>query len=102
VHYDRDAALLAFFNSSGQHAPAGTSINVSGYYAYLTWYLTGESRAASYKQYSKDPERPGTFGQIRILNPVSAGGWGAWELAARFSAIKLGQCAAVFCAVQPA
>jgi phosphate-selective porin OprO and OprP len=96
MRYDRDAALLAFFNSGGRHAPGGTSINFSGYYAYVTWYLTGESRAASYKQYSKDPERPGTFGQIKILNPVSAGGWGAWELAARFTEINLNDGSILF------
>jgi phosphate-selective porin OprO/OprP len=96
MHYDRDAALLAFFNNGGQHAPGGTSINFSGYYAYVTWYLTGESRAASYKQYGKDPERPGTFGQTKILNPVSAGGLGAWELAARFSAINLNDGSVLF------
>lgn len=89
MHYDRDAALLAFFNSGGRHAAGDTSINFSGYYAFVTWYLTGESRADSYKKYSNDPERPGTFGQIKILNPVSAGGWGAWELAARISEINL-------------
>jgi phosphate-selective porin OprO/OprP len=96
MHYDRDAALLAFFNNGGQHAPGGTSINFSGYYAYVTWYLTGESRAASYKQYGKDSERPGTFGQTKILNPVSAGGLGAWELAARFSAINLNDGSVLF------
>ncbi|HET6376587.1 MAG TPA: porin [Methylocella sp.] len=84
MHYDRDAALITYF-----HAPGGTSINFSGWYAYATWYLTGESRAAAYVTYEKNPERPGTFGQIKILNPLSAGGWGAWELAARISAINL-------------
>lgn len=96
MHYTRDAALLAFFNSGGRHAPGGTSINFDGFYVYATWYLTGESRAAAYKVYSKDPERPGTFGQIKILNPVSAGGWGAWELAARVSEINLNDGGVLF------
>jgi phosphate-selective porin OprO and OprP len=43
--------------------------------------IPGDAKAANTKKYSNDPERPGTFGQIKILNPVSAGGWGAWELA---------------------
>lgn len=96
MHYDRDAALLAFFNTGGRHAPGGTSINFDGFYVYATWYLTGESRAASYKQYTKDPERPGTFGQIKILHPWSAGGWGAWELAARVSEINLNDGSVLF------
>jgi phosphate-selective porin OprO/OprP len=32
---------------------------------------------------------PATFGQIDIKNPLSRGGIGAWELAARLSAINL-------------
>ena len=38
MHYDRNAALIAFFNTGGSHAPGGTSVNFSGYYAYVTWY----------------------------------------------------------------
>ena len=67
-------------------APRSTS---AAYYAYVTWYLTGESRAAAYKTYPEEYAAPSTFGQIKILNPVSAGGWGAWELAARLSEINL-------------
>ena len=96
AHYDRNPSLLAFFNTGGSHAPGGTSINFDGFYAYATWYLTGESRAASYEKYSDDPERPGTFGQIKILNPVSAGGWGAWEVAARISEINLNDGSVLF------
>jgi phosphate-selective porin OprO and OprP len=89
MHYDRNPALLTFFNTGGRNAPGGTSINFSGYYVYATWYLTGESRAEAYKSYPEDFNQPATFGQIKILNPVRAGGWGAWELAARFSSINL-------------
>ena len=89
MHYDRNSALIAFFNTGGSHAPGGTSVNFSGYYAYVIWYLTGELRAAAYKTYPEEYAAPSTFGQIKILNPVSAGGWGAWELAARLSEINL-------------
>ena len=75
AHYNRDPALIEFLR-----APGASSLNFSGYYAYATWYLTGESRAASYRT---DYRRPGTFDQIKILHPFSAGGTGAWELAAR-------------------
>ena len=84
VHYNRDAALINFFR-----APGDTSINFNAFYVYATWYLTGESRAEAYKTYPKEFNTPANFGQIKILNPVSAGGWGAWELAARVSQINL-------------
>ena len=81
AHYNRDAALIEFLR-----APGASSLNFSGYYAYATWYLTGESRAASYRT---DYRRPGTFDQIKILRPLSAGGTGAWELAVRISELNL-------------
>ena len=96
AHYDRNPSLLAFFNTGGSHAPGGTSINFSGYYVYATWYLTGESRAAAYKTYPEEYAAPSTFGQIKILNPVRAGGWGAWELAARLSEINLNDGGVLF------
>ena len=89
MHYDRNPALLTFFNSFGNHAPGGTSINFNGYYVYATWYLTGESRAEAYITYPEEINQPAEWRQIKILNPVRAGGWGAWELAARFSEINL-------------
>jgi phosphate-selective porin OprO and OprP len=84
IHYDRNPGIIFW-----QRAPGGSSINFNGFYAYATWYLTGESRAEAYKTYPEEYAAPGTFGQIKILNPVSAGGWGAWELAARVSEINL-------------
>jgi phosphate-selective porin OprO/OprP len=96
MHYDRDAGLLAFFNSGGRHAPGGTSLNFSGYYVYATWYLTGESRAQAYLIYPNDFNNPGGFGQIKILRPVGAGGYGAWELAARLDEINLNDGGVLF------
>jgi phosphate-selective porin OprO and OprP len=84
MHYDRNPAIIFW-----QHAPGGSTINFDGFYAYVTWYLTGESRAEAYQSYPEDFNTPGTFRQIKILNPVSAGGWGAWEVAARVSEINL-------------
>jgi len=90
MHYDRSASLIETL-----HAPGGTSVNFSGYYVYATWYLTGESRADQFRTYPNRylaPEEfyvPSTFGQIKILNPFSAGGPGAWEAAARLSEINL-------------
>jgi phosphate-selective porin OprO/OprP len=84
THYDRSAALIKELG-----APGGTSVNFSGYYVYATWYLTGESRAQAYRPYPGTYNFPGTFEQIPILHPVSAGGTGAWEAAARLSEINL-------------
>jgi phosphate-selective porin OprO/OprP len=87
AHYDRRGGSLALANAAGIYAPGGASLDFNGYYVYGTWYLTGESRAAAYSLTS--PNNPATFGQIKILKPLSAGGWGAWELAARYSSINL-------------
>ena len=86
VHYDRNASAILMANAAGNYAPGGTKLDFNGYYVYGTWYLTGESRAAAYQLSGFNPA---TFGQIDIKNRLSAGGIGAWELAARFSAINL-------------
>lgn len=82
--YNRTPWLIAAFG-----APGGATLDFSGYYVYATWYLTGESRAASYLTYPKEFNTPATFGQINILNPLSKGGTGAFEVAARLSEINL-------------
>ena len=81
ARYNRDPVLIELLR-----APGSSVLDFSGYYVYATWYLTGESRAASYRT---DYRRPGTFDQIEINSPLSAGGTGAWELAARFSELNL-------------
>lgn len=88
AHYNRDAGALLFAraNGAGINSVGGTSLNFNGFYVNGTWYLTGESRAEAYRV---DDLNPATFGQIKILNPLSAGGIGAWELAARFSELNL-------------
>jgi phosphate-selective porin OprO/OprP len=90
LHYNRDAGRLAFFNAFGNHAPGDTSLNFQGFYVYATWYLTGESRAEQYRGYEEfnTPGNP-NVAQIKILHPWSAGGWGAWELAARVDELNL-------------
>ncbi|QGM45622.1 OprO/OprP family phosphate-selective porin [Methylocystis heyeri] len=86
ARFDRDNLAILTANAAGNYAPGGSRVDFNGYYVYGTWYLTGESRAAAYQV---DGLNPATFGQIKINNPLSAGGWGAWELAARTSAINL-------------
>jgi phosphate-selective porin OprO and OprP len=54
-----------------------------GYYAYVSYFLTGESR-------SYDPAT-GAFGRISPSRPFvpGTGGWGGWELAMRYSFVDL-------------
>jgi phosphate-selective porin OprO/OprP len=86
AHYNRNSSALAFANAHGVFAPGGTSLNFGGYYVYATWYFTGESRAEAYQT---DELNPAIFHQIKILNPLSTGGIGAWEIGARFSEFNL-------------
>ncbi len=61
--------------------PAGDSAFTSGF-VNAGWFITGESRA--YKSSS------GTFARTSPDNPVSAGGTGAWEVAARYDHADMG------------
>ena len=85
-HYSRDPGAILEASTVGYYAPGGSTYEASGYYVYGTWYLTGESRAAAYRIKALNPAN---FGQIRILNPLSQGGYGAWELALRYSELNL-------------
>jgi phosphate-selective porin OprO and OprP len=92
MHYNRDPGIIFWQNQirGGTHPPGDASINFDGFYVYATWYLTGESRAEQYRGYEEfNAPGNGNVAQIKILNPWSAGGWGAWELAARVSEINL-------------
>lgn len=86
AHYDRDAGALQRANLAGVYAPGGSSLTFGGFYAFGSWFLTGESRAASY---SVKDSTGSNFRQIPIKHPLSAGGWGAVELLARYSSVDL-------------
>jgi phosphate-selective porin OprO/OprP len=53
----------------------------SGWYAYASWMLTGETRPY-------DPQS-GSFGRLKPRKPAGQGGIGAWEVAARYSTLDL-------------
>lgn len=55
--------------------------NFQGGYVFGSYFLTGESRNYDHKL--------GAFGRITPLQRFGGGGWGAWELIARFSWIDL-------------
>ncbi len=57
----------------------GSNLNFDGWYAEAAYFLTGESR--DYKK--------GKFGGISPNSVVGEGGFGAWQLAARYSVINL-------------
>jgi phosphate-selective porin OprO/OprP len=52
-----------------------------GYHISASWALTGEMR--SYRK------RSGSFDPLPVAKSVNQGGWGAWELAARYSSLDL-------------
>ena len=60
----------------------GGNLEFDSYYIYASYFLTGESRP--YKNAS------GVFDRVKPLKNFEWGkGWGAWEVAARYSAIDL-------------
>jgi phosphate-selective porin OprO/OprP len=83
-HRNMDNVLQA--RASGLFAPGGSSHHFSGYYVYGQYWLTGEERAAAYDVKDKNGAN---FGEIKIKKPVSEGGFGAFALVARYSALDL-------------
>jgi len=53
----------------------------NGFYVYASWFVTGESRPYRIRQ--------GAFGRVRPNHNLGLDGWGALELAARFSQLDL-------------
>lgn len=83
------AAIYGPFSIQGEYIlteldrDQGGTLGFDGYYAYGSWFLTGESR-----NYRADK---GVFDALLPLRPFNPwlGGWGAWELAARYSSLDL-------------
>ena len=83
------AVVYGPFSVQGEYVRAdvdreiGEDLDFDGYYVYGSWFLTGESR-----NYKADK------GVVDIIQPDKpfkprSGGWGAWEIAARFSSLDL-------------
>jgi phosphate-selective porin OprO/OprP len=62
-------------------SPASGEPEFTGYHITGSWILTGEMRDYRY--------RSGIFGPVPVARSVYQGGWGAWELGARYSSIDL-------------
>lgn len=81
-------ALQAARLAAGQGLASSASFD--GWYVQVQYFLTGETRITAYTDIDHNLNTPYTFStQPKILNPVSKGGYGAWEVAARWSAINL-------------
>jgi phosphate-selective porin OprO and OprP len=71
----------------------GDDIDLYGGYAEVSWFLTGESRPYDRAKGVFDRLKPYTnFWLVRGRDGVDAG-WGAWQLAARWSAVDLSDAA---------
>jgi phosphate-selective porin OprO/OprP len=94
--FDADRAMLFNFEVSARRGPvwlAGeynanrvSAVDLgdpsfSGYHITASWIATGEMRPYN--------RRSGTLGRVPIAKPVDRGGFGAWELSARWSDIDL-------------
>jgi phosphate-selective porin OprO/OprP len=80
--YDRFFAQGGWFRYEVERRIAMPSPKFTGWYAFLTYSLTGE-------QHPYDPATA-SFRNIRPAKPLGTpGGWGAWEATARYSNIDL-------------
>jgi len=82
------AAVLGPWSLQGEYMHASvnrsvglSTVDLSGWYAYASWFLTGESRA--YHASS------GTFGRVHPATIAGIDGLGAWELGIRVSQLDL-------------
>jgi phosphate-selective porin OprO/OprP len=73
--------LMAEYFMTDPDAPASGNPRFYGYDVTASWALTGEVRP-----YHK---RNGMFGTLPVAESVRTGGWGAWEVATRWSYIDL-------------
>jgi phosphate-selective porin OprO/OprP len=73
--------LLGEYVYNDVNAPDQGNPNFTGYFVAGTWALTGEMRTYNH--------RSGTFSPLPVAQSVYQGGWGAWEVGARWSNVDL-------------
>ncbi len=85
--FETAGAYAGFYGQGGwfkfdlERRTAVPNPSFDGWYAVLTYSLTGE-------EHPYDPATA-SFRNLRPANPFGSGGWGAWELKARYSDIDL-------------
>ena len=67
-------------------SPGNSRYVATGGYVQGEWWITGEEKSQSYDMKDKNGV---TFGQLKIKDPFSKGGWGAWGLVGRWSVLNL-------------
>ncbi len=72
--------MMASLDSATDGVFAPTDIDLSGFYAFVSWFLTGESRAYKVKGAKFDRLKPQE-------NYTGSGLGGAWEVALRYSTV---------------
>lgn len=85
-----------YFGYEVDQRAAAPSFSFDGWYAQATFVLTGENRPYSSAGSAFANPKP------RIPFSLSGGGWGAWELAARYSDLDLNDRAGVVGSTLPA
>lgn len=72
-----------YLQTDVQRNNGNADVDLSGWYGQASWFITGENRPYSTKS--------GTFGKVKPTDPFEpkGDGWGAWEVAARYSSLDL-------------
>ncbi len=68
-----------YIDTSVNRSGASDDLNFNAWYAYASFFLTGESR----------PYKKGVFDRVKPKSTVGQGGTGAWEVALRYSGADL-------------
>lgn len=79
--YDKYALQGEYIFASVDRQGSLSGLDFDGWYVQGAWFLTGEQRP--YRSAN------GSFGGVKVNNPLGSGGWGALELASRFAALDL-------------
>lgn len=85
------AVVFKSFSVQGEYAQLkvdsaeGIDVNptYNGWYVDASWFITGEMR-----HYEADS---GEFGRVSVNKPINEGGYGAWQIAARYDELDLSE-----------
>jgi phosphate-selective porin OprO/OprP len=73
--------LAAEFSDTKVESPTYGDLDFGGYHLTGSWIVTGEMRRYNHNS--------GIFGPVPVSRGVYQGGWGAWEVSARYSRLDL-------------